>query len=210
MTEPTIACYIRVSTAKQKTDSQSSEIRKWLDRSGIDPAAVEWFEDFETGKTLRRPAFQRMQAAIFSGRIRTVICWKLDRLSRRQRDGINLLADWCERDLRTIVVTQQIDLSGAVGRLVASVMLGLAEIELEHREQRQRAGIEVAKARGVYTGRKPGTTKAKPERARELFARGIQTEEIARLLGTSQRTIQRYLTDAVTPRNASRLINCHP
>ncbi len=44
----------------------------------------------------------------------------LDRLSRRQRDGINLLADWCERGVRVVAVTQQIDLSGSVGRMVAT------------------------------------------------------------------------------------------
>jgi hypothetical protein len=44
-----------------------------------------------------------------------LVVWKLDRLLRRQRDGINLLADWCERDVRVVVVTQQIDLSGPGG-----------------------------------------------------------------------------------------------
>lgn len=62
--------------------------------------------------------------------VKTAVVWKLDRISRRQRDGINVLADWCERDVRVVSVTQQIDLSGAVGRMVASVMFGLAEIEL--------------------------------------------------------------------------------
>ena len=55
--------------------------------------------------------------------------WKLDRISRRQREGVNLLADWCERGVRVVVITQQLDLSGAVGRLVASVLFSLAENE---------------------------------------------------------------------------------
>ena len=50
-----------------------------------------------------------------------VVVWKLDRISRRQRDGVNLLAEWRERGVRVVAVTQQIDLSGAVGRMVASV-----------------------------------------------------------------------------------------
>ena len=57
-------------------------------------------------------------------------------------------------------MTQQIDLSGVVGRMVASVMFGLAEIELEYRRERQAAGIQVAKKAGVYRGRQKGTTKA--------------------------------------------------
>ena len=89
-----------------------------------------------------------------------VVVWKLDRLSRRQRDGVDLLADWCDRGVRVVAVTQQIDLSGAVGRMVASVLFGLAEIESEYRRERQAAGIAVAKERGIYRGRRPGTTKA--------------------------------------------------
>lgn len=56
---------------------------------------------------------------------KTVMVWKLDRLSRRLRDGVNLLADWCDRGIRVVSITQQIDLSGPVGRMIAAVMLGL-------------------------------------------------------------------------------------
>ncbi len=80
-------------------------------------------------------------------------------------------------------------------QMIAAVMLGLAEIELEFREERQAAGIEVAKKKGVYQGRQKGTTKAKPNRAVELRAKGLRLDEIAQALGTSRRTVQRYLRD---------------
>ena len=67
-----IACYCRVSSARQKTDSQKPEIRHWLEGNGIDPATVEWFEDKETGRTLKRPAFDRLQKAVFAGRVKRV------------------------------------------------------------------------------------------------------------------------------------------
>jgi DNA invertase Pin-like site-specific DNA recombinase len=188
-----IGCYCRVSTRRQKNDSQRSEITRWLKGNGISPRSVRWFEDKETGTTLKRPAFEQLRRLLFDGTIRTVVVWKLDRISRRQREGINLLADWCERGIRVVVVTQQIDLSGAVGRMVASVMFGLAEIEMEYRTERQAAGIAVAKARGIYRGRKPGTFKAAPERAANLRERGLTTMEIANALGVSERTVFRYL-----------------
>lgn len=191
-----IACYCRVSTRQQKTDSQESEIRKWLAGNGIDPVQVAWYRDHETGKTLKRPDFDRLQRDIFSGQIRTVIVWKLDRLSRRLRDGVNVLADWCEKGLRIVVVTQQIELNGAVGRMIAALMLGLAEIELEYRRERQMAGIEVARAKGKFTGRKRGTTKGRPQRAQELKRQGLSAPEIANALGTSLRTVWRYLQDS--------------
>jgi len=188
-----IACYCRVSSRRQKNDSQKAEITRWLEASGIDVASVQWFEDHESGKTLRRPAFDKLQQAVFSGRVKTVIVWKLDRLSRRQRDGINLLADWCDRGVRLVSVTQQVDLSGPVGRMVASLMFGRAEIELEYRRERQAAGIALAKAQGKYRGRKKGTTKAAPDRAHELREKGLTADEIANAMDVSVRTVFRYL-----------------
>jgi DNA invertase Pin-like site-specific DNA recombinase len=193
-----IACYCRVSSRGQKMDSQKAELTRWLTSQGIELATVQWFEDIETGLTLRRPAFTQLQRAIFDGAITTVVVWKLDRLSRRQHEGITLLADWCERDVRVIVVTQQIDLRGAVGRMVASVLFGLAEIEMEYRHERQTAGIAVAKSRGVYRGRQKGTTKAQPQRAIMLRRQGLTVPEIANALQVSQRTVFRYL-DETTP-----------
>jgi DNA invertase Pin-like site-specific DNA recombinase len=123
------------------------------------------------------------------------VVWKLDRISRGQRDGVNLLADWCERGVRVVAVTQQIDLSGPVGRMVASVLFGLAEIETEYRRERQAAGIAEAKKQGVYRGRDRGTTKVPSRRARELRSRGLTVQEIATALGVSRRTAFRYLAE---------------
>jgi DNA invertase Pin-like site-specific DNA recombinase len=187
-----IACYCRISSARQKTDSQTPEIRRRLQGNWIVLSTVQWFEDKETGRTLERPASDRLQKAIFAGRIKTVVVWKRDRISCRQRDGVNLLADWCGRGVRVVAVAQQIDPSGAVGRMVASILFGLAEIESEHRRERQAAGIAVAKERGVYRGRLPGTTKAARLRARQLRSRGLTVQEIAKVPDVSRRTAFRY------------------
>ncbi len=188
-----IGVYIRVSTVGQNTASQKREIKRWLIGNGHVPDDVQWFVDKSTGDNLDRPEFERMQAAVFNGEVETVVVWKLDRLSRSLRDGINVLADWCDRGLRVISVTQQIDFNGAMGKMLAAVLLGIAEMEQETRRERQAAGIDAAKQRGVYQGRKAGTTKAKPDRASELRANGLSDDEIATALGISRRTVQRYL-----------------
>jgi len=60
---------------------------------------------------------------------------------------------------------------------------------LQHVKERQAAGIAVARQRGVYKGRKPGATKAKPQRARELRAKGMSLPEIAQALSVDKRTV---------------------
>jgi DNA invertase Pin-like site-specific DNA recombinase len=189
----TTAVYIRVSSPKgQKTDSQRAELEAWLKRHRH--KAVQWFEDHESGTTIQREAFQQLQAAIFTGNITTVVVWKLDRLARSLKEGVNVLADWCKRGVRVIAITQQIDLSGPVGHLIASLLFGIAEIELQHAKERQAIGITLARKRGVYTGRKSGTTKAAPSRARTLKKQGLTIAEIAKALSVKERTVYHYLS----------------
>jgi len=104
-----------------------------------------------------------------------------------------ILADWCEQGLKTVAVTQNLEFNGPVGRLLAAAMLGLAENEMEYRRERQTAGIEQAKKKGIYKGRKQMTTRSKPKRAVQFRTKGITVGEISQALGVSERTVFRYL-----------------
>src|SRR5438045_2798789 len=100
-----IGVYIRVSSQSQKVDSQRVEIEQYLNRHQLND--VRWFEDKESGKTLKRPGFQTLQDAIFRGEITTVIVWKLDRLARSFREGVAVVTEWCQKGIRLVSVTQQ-------------------------------------------------------------------------------------------------------
>lgn len=188
-----IACYLRVSSRSQTHDSQREVLGQWLAAHGIDLDRVQWYVDTESGRKMSRPAFDQLRADIFSGVVKTVIVYKLDRLARRLREGLDLLCDWSDAGVRVVSVTQSLDLSGTVGKMVAAVLLALAQIEAEYREERQRAGIAVAKRKGVYKGRRPGTSKADADRAKKLKAKGLTVAEVATALGISGRTAARYL-----------------
>jgi len=199
-----IGAYVRVSTIGQNEAGQRAEIERWLTGNGIDPANVRWYVDKRTGDDLDRPAFQQLQAAVFAGEIGTILVYKLDRLSRSLREGINVLCEWCDRGLRVVSVTQQIDFNGTVGKMLAAVLLGIAEMEQETRRERQAAGIAVAKKAGKYKGRKVGTTKAKPERALKLRDQGLSAEEIAKSLGVSRNTVFVYFRRAAGAKGPRR------
>ena len=174
-------------------ESQRREIRLWLTAHRFAAEDVEWYEDTGTGTNLDRPEFERLQGDVFAGRVETIVIWKLDRLSRNLREGLNALADWCDRGLRVVSVTQQIDFNGTLGKMLAAVLLGVAEMEQETRRERQAAGIAAARERGVYLGRKPGTKKASARRAVALRKRGMVDSEIAAVLKITRRSVQRYL-----------------
>lgn len=193
-----IGCYIRVSTHGQNEAGQKREITRWLKGHGI--TGVRWYTDKgKTGDNLDRPAFEEMQRAIFSGEIKTVVVFKLDRLSRSLQDGINTLCGWLDKGIRLVSVTQGHDFKGVTGKMIAGLLFSIAEMEQETRRERQAAGIAAAKADGVYFGRKPGTFKGKPGRAVQLRERGLNDDEIATALGVSRRTVQRYLNTYEAP-----------
>lgn len=189
-----VAVYIRVSTHEQNLESQRKEINRWLELHQLTGGVV-WYEDKQTGKNLKRPGFEALQAAIFAGEVKTVIVWRLDRLSRSIGDGLNVLLDWLNKGVRLISVTQQFDWSGAMGQMIATVLFAVAQMENEAIAERRAAGIAVAKAAGKYTGRQAGTTKANPERAKALRAQGLKRSEIAAALGVKLRTVDNYLRD---------------
>ena len=68
-----IAIYIRVSSHSQTAASQRIDIQRWLDAHGYGMDQMHWFEDHETGRLLKRPAFEQLQQAIFSGEVKTVL-----------------------------------------------------------------------------------------------------------------------------------------
>ena len=123
----------------------------------------------------------------------TVVVWKLDRFSRNLRDGINVLAERADRGFKVVSITQQLEFNGTLGKMLATLLFGVAEMDLSNIRERQRAGIDAAKKRGVYKGRKPGTIKADAARARKLRDSGLTAIEIATALGVSERTAFRYL-----------------
>jgi len=82
-----IAVYIRVSHIDQNLEGQRAEIQRWLDANHFGSDQVRWFEDKFTGKSIARPDFQKLQRALARGVFDTVVCWKLDRLSRSFVDG---------------------------------------------------------------------------------------------------------------------------
>ncbi len=214
MSTPKIAAYVRVSTHMQNESGQVAALRIWLTANGYDPDSeqVEWYVDKASGKTFSRPEFERMQADVFAGHCTTIVVWKLDRLSRQLRDGLNVLCDWIDRGVRIVSVTQQIDLTGAVGRMVAAMLLAVAEMENEMRRERQAVGIEAAKKRGAYERSKrnrSGVTKAPKHRAIALRERGLTRPEIAAALKVSVRTVDNYLTDyGATPPVTPEAADC--
>jgi len=151
----TVAVYCRVSTFDQEKGlkSQENSLKDYCDNHGF--TDLIWYRDILTGSQIDRPAFNKLQRDIFAGKVSVVVCWKLDRLSRSLKDGINVLTEWLEKGTRVIATTQQLDFSGPVGQLIASVLFAVAQMERENLRENTKRGLAAAKARGVKLGKRP-------------------------------------------------------
>ena len=188
------ATYIRVSTKEQNFDGQVDRIHKYLEGHGITPVAS--YEDKATGKNTDRKGFKSLQEAIFNGEVDTVIVYKLDRISRSLRDGINILTDWLEKDIRLICVEQQLDFNGQLGKMLGGILFAVAEMDYNNRRENQSAGIEKAKQRNAYAkhGRKKGVNLHNHSKIVELFKAGHSKVDISKFVRCSRMTVHRVLT----------------
>jgi DNA invertase Pin-like site-specific DNA recombinase len=128
----------------------------------------------------------------------TLVVTKLDRLARSSRH-LTQIVDALEAKgvaLRILNLGgETVDTRGATGRLILNVFAAFAQFEREMMLERQREGIEKAKAKGLYKGRKP-TARAKAADAVRLFQQGQRVSEIATTLGISRGSVYRALEAA--------------
>ena len=181
--------YARVSDTSQNLDVQ----REALAKAGIDKL----FEEKKSGRSADdRP---ELQAAIdFARHGDTIIVTKLDRLARSVRDLHNILATLDQKGVGFRCLDQVIDTTTSTGRLTISILGAVAAFELDIRAERQREGIEAAKRKGVYEGRKSNIDL---DRVRQLHGR-MKPNEVAAVMGISRASVYRALSSinaAATP-----------
>ncbi|MCO8122884.1 recombinase family protein [Stieleria sp. TO1_6] len=192
-----IAVYCRVSSASQATASQKPDLQRWLDAFG-EGVPVVWYEDRYTGRTMDRPAWNRLMSDLHAGKIAKVVVWRLDRLGRTAR-GLTTLFDQLPRlGVGLVSVKDGLDLETATGRLMANVLASVAQYETEIRGDRVRAGQQIARNRGTrWGGSQPGRllflSSEQCEQIVSLHQAGRSKSSIARACGVSRPTVYRIL-----------------
>lgn len=175
--------YIRVSSADQNTDRQLDNIE--LDRV---------FTDRTSGKNTDRPALTELLRYAREGDI--VIVHSIDRLARNLDDLRRLVNDLTSRGVRIQFVKEALTFSGddsPMSRLLLSMMGAFAEFERAIIRERQREGIEKAKKKGKYKGRKRVLTPLQAEELRSLAVPGCNKSALAKRFGISRESVYRYL-----------------
>ena len=177
--------YARVSTSSQDLDIQKTKLKEA--GCGIVRA--------ETGSGASRDG--RTELATVMEFLRAgdeLVVHRLDRLGRSTRDVLNLVHELDARGASLRILEPEVTTAGHMGRIVITILGMVADMELKFICDRQRAGIEVAKGRGVYKGRQK---RVDDDRIRSLASTGVTKAQIARDLGVSRMTVYRALAVAL-------------
>jgi len=177
--------YARVSSAGQSLEIQ----KEALVAAGCEKVFSEKRSGTSTGG---RDALA--EALDFVREDDTLIVTRLDRLARSSQDLHNIIAGLTKKGVKFQCLQQSgVDTVSGMGKLVLAILGAVAEFEGDIRKERQREGIEKARAAGVYRGRKPS---ADVQAIRDLKAQGLGPSAIAKQLKVGRTTVYRVLTSA--------------
>jgi DNA invertase Pin-like site-specific DNA recombinase len=193
----TVYGYIRISTKDQSIERQ----KKSLIEYGVPEENI--FVDVMSGKSFDRPEYQKLKSIIQNGD--TIIFHELDRLGRNFKEGKEEVDYFQKRNIKLIFLDMEflnsmmenndimVRLMGYIQVLVA---LAIGEKEREKIRKRQREGIELAKIKGKYTGRKRKFQKVTLEDAFKKYESGEYTvKDICEIYQMSRSTFYRRLKE---------------
>ena len=179
---PEIIGYCRVSTDGQTLDDQIAALKA--------AGATRMFSEKQSGARTDRPQLRKAIAALGKGDV--LLVTRLDRLARSTRDLLNVLHDVgeCGAAFKSLADTWA-DTTTPHGRLMVTVLGGLAEFERSLIKARTDEGRKRAMARGVRFGRKPKLTVHQRQEAIARRAAGEALIDIGRSYNVSHSTISR-------------------
>lgn len=179
--------YVRTSTVEQHEDRQCEGLKKY----NID----KWYIDKCSGKNTNRPQLQAMLDYVREGD--TVYVHDFSRLARSTKDLLELVELLNSKGVALVSNKENLDSRTPTGKLMLTMIAGIAEFERTNLLERQREGIAIAKEKGVYKGRKP--VEVKEETFIEAFnryqSREINKSQMAQELNISRPTLDKMIKE---------------
>jgi len=184
-----VALYARVSTLNnQDPEMQLAELREYAHRRGWQ-VTEEYTDLGVSGCKESRPALNRLMTDATRRRFDTILVWKIDRFGRSLKHLVNSLAELAALGVAFVSLRDNLDLSTPSGRLMFQIIGAMAEFERALIQERVRAGLRNAKAKGKRLGRPRVYVDA--SRIVALRAQGRSWSQIVAEVGVGKGTAQR-------------------
>jgi len=165
--------YVRVSTAEQNEERQLESLK--------DLNLYKIYIEKISAKDTKRPLLNQMLDYVRNGD--TIYINDFSRIARNTKDLLDIISDLENRGVKLISVKENLDTSTATGKMFLTMIGAINEFERNNLLDRQREGIVIAQAKGLYMGRKPINKPAKWEEVYSLYKnrRITGTEAMLRL-----------------------------
>jgi len=189
-----VAIYCRVSTEDQSCERQERDLRAFAKRAGHEIVAV--FKETASGAKNDRAERKEVMALAQTRKIDAILVTELSRWGRSTQDLVQTLDDLHSWKVSVLAQTGlSFDLSTASGKLMRTIMAGLAEFERDLIRERVKSGLAAAKARGVALGRQVGQRPSdkKAKTVLKLHKDGLSYRLIGRNVGLSKNTVMEII-----------------
>ena len=185
-----VALYARVSTVNgsQDPEMQLAELREYAGRRGL-TIFEEYVDHGVSGSKESRPALNRMMIDARRRKFDAVLVWKIDRLGRSLKHLVVTLAELNAVGVAFISLRDNLDLSTPSGRLMFQIIGAMAEFERALIQERVKAGLRNAKAKGKRIGRPRQQVNA--AKILELRNQGLSWRNVSRILKLGLGTVYR-------------------
>jgi DNA invertase Pin-like site-specific DNA recombinase len=152
----------------------------------------EYVDQGVSGSKESRPALNRLMTDAQKCKFDAVLVWKIDRFGRSLKHLVNSLADLSAYGIAFISLRDNLDLSTPSGRLMFQIIGAMAEFERALIQERVRAGLRNAKAKGKRIGRPRQLVDL--SRVLELRAEGLPWRAISKRLKLGMGTVYRAIS----------------
>ena len=192
----TTAAYLRTSSKTQEDANGTAAQRHAILKHAGD-APLLWFVDgAQSGKSMHRPEWDKLVAAIHTGEVKAVLAYSLSRIGRNTR-GVLDFVDLCRaKGVKLVFLRENIDTETTTGRFFLTVLAALAEMEREVIADRVSSGLRAKGAKGERWGRnRPRLSPEQADQARAMLGTASRGA-IAAHFGMHRNGMARYLTSA--------------
>lgn len=153
----TVAIYIRVSTEEQAAsglglEAQEARCRAYVAAAGLEGEVVMFVDAGVSGATTDRPALEALRAAVARKEVSAVVVAKIDRLTRRLADLLELTEAFAAKGAAFLSATEQVNTGTPAGKMMLSLLGTFAEFERDMIIERTKAAVAAKRARGVGHG----------------------------------------------------------
>ena len=182
----TIYLYARVSTDDQNVEQQ---VQALSDAHKFDVAVSEKF----SGSSLERPEFTKLRSQLVAGD--TVIVYDISRLGRNTAAVLEFVEEAKSKGVAVRIDNLgSVDVCSTAGFMILTVLAGVAQMQREEMLEKQKIGIDRAKAEGKYKGKQQTEeTKKKLDEAVGYLSSGLTQEKAAKAAGISRATLARHI-----------------